>query len=91
MPYFLADLWKVSLTHLTEDEVWAHYEQCLKEHDWTFNYSDDAGAYRAGQDQASHLEKVRTYCSSLDKELADQLFFKYSFWHNDDGSRKEFS
>lgn len=93
MPYFLAELWKTPLEPLTDpknaDELWDHYEKCLIAHDWTFEFTDDFGVWRAGQEQRLYLNTVRDLCSKRDEERTSKLYFKYSFWHNEDGSLKQ--
>lgn len=89
MPYYLAEIWKTDIDQLTTPELWEHYEHCLKAFDWTYNFSDDHGVWESGREQESHLESVRHILEQIDDTRADDLFYKYSFWHNPNGSRKE--
>ena len=91
MPYYLSPLWTTKLNGLSEDQIWDHLEVCLKAFDWTYNFSDDGGVYRAGVEQNNHLDAVMKYCRELDEDRANTLYYKHSFWHNEDGSRKEFA
>jgi len=86
MPYFLAPLWNTTLTSLNEEELWDHFEKCLKAHDWTYNYSDDHGVWRAGEEQAAHLNKVLEGVRAVDRERADRMYYGACPWMNEDGT-----
>jgi len=86
MPHFLATQWMLAPDELTEDELWEHYEKCLLGFDWTYHASDDADVWFIGQQQEDHLKQVRSLCEALDSVRSNNLFYKYSFYHNDDGS-----
>ncbi len=89
MPYFLHALWKTDLKELSEADLWEHYEKCLKAHDWTYQYSDDHGVWRAGTEESDHLSAIRKLTEADDKDRSDKLYWRHCFWLNEDGSRKE--
>jgi hypothetical protein len=83
--------WNINVRTLTEEHLWAHYEECLLAHDWTYNFSDDQYTRRTGRMQCAHIRSICERCTALNRARADKLFFKHSFWHNDDGSKKVFN
>lgn len=88
MPYFLHPLWKTTLGSLTEEQLWEHYDKCLRAHDWTFEYSDDHGVWRAGTEERDHIAAIRKILSESDEDAANKLYWKYSPFLNEDGSFK---
>jgi uncharacterized protein YqjF (DUF2071 family) len=55
------------------------FEQLLKAHDWTYNYSDDHRAWDKGREQAKQIDKARKLLAEKGlKEEADKLHNKYS-------------
>ena len=86
MPHFLAVIWLLDPNELNEQELWEHYEECLRAFDWTYQASNDAEVWHIGQQQEDHLTQVRNRCSALDPTRAYKLYYRYSFYHNDDGS-----
>lgn len=44
---------------LSEDELWEHYEVCLSQHDWSYQYSDDFQVWRTGQNERDYLTRLR--------------------------------
>ena len=89
MPYYLTDLWKEDFHEMNNEQLWKHYEDCLKAHDWTYSYSDDHGVWQAGEDQYDHLKHVKLIAEELDREKAQKLYWKHSFWFNEDGTPKQ--
>lgn len=90
MPYHLKAIFKTDTSPMTDEQLWEHYEQCLTKHDWTYMMSDDGGVYKAGRDETQHILGVKNKLEIIDMGRADRLYWKYSFWYNDDGSRKNF-
>lgn len=80
MPYMLHPLWKTSLSSLSEDELWEHYETCLRAFDWYYSYSDDHGVYQAGTEQQAHVHALRTKLTEVDADRANALYEKHSPW-----------
>jgi hypothetical protein len=62
---------------LPEDEVWAHYEACLKAHDWQYEYSDDYQVWNLGSDERSYLFRLDEYLSLIDRRRTVDLYKKY--------------
>jgi hypothetical protein len=59
-------------TILNEDKI-SDFEQMLKSHDWSYNYSDDHSKYKRGSKQRADIMKMK-------KELGkkgDELYNKY--------------
>jgi hypothetical protein len=55
------------------------FEQLLKAHDWTYNYSDDHRAWDKGREQANQIDKARKLLAEKGlKEEADKLHNKYT-------------
>jgi hypothetical protein len=80
MPYSLAPLWKLDINSLSEEELWEHFEKCLKAHDWTYDYSDDHGVWRAGEEQTTHLHAVLTIARKYDRERAVNMYNSANPW-----------
>lgn len=89
MPYFLAPLWNEEVDYMDDERLFEHFEKCLRCHDWTYDFSDDDGVFRAGEYQSKHIKHVAGMLERVDKEKASKLFFSYCPWFNDDGSRIE--
>ncbi len=55
------------------------FEQLLKVHDWTYQYSDDHRAWDKGREQANKIDKARKLLAEKGlKEEADKLHYKYT-------------
>ena len=55
------------------------FEQLLKVHDWTYQYSDDHRAWDKGREQANKIDKARKLLVEKGlKEEADKLHYKYT-------------
>lgn len=55
------------------------FEQLLKAHDWTYNYSDDHRVWTRGREQANNIAKARKLLDEKGlKEEADKLHYKYT-------------
>ena len=55
------------------------FEQLLKAHDWTYNYSDDHRVWTKGREQANNIAKARKLLDEKGlKEEADKLHYKYT-------------
>lgn len=89
MPYFLAPLWTTDPTELSEEEMWEHYERCLKAHDWMYMMSDDGGVYRAGEEQRNHIALLFEHLRLKDQPRTENLYNKHAPWLNEDGSRRD--
>jgi hypothetical protein len=89
MPYFLAPIWKTTLDSLSNEELWVHFEKCLKAYDWYYSTTDDHGVWRAGEEQNEHLQAVSDRVRELDRERADRIYCKACPWLNEDGSRAD--
>lgn len=77
-------------TKSEEKDIWAIYEEALKHHDWTFQYSDDHRVWTRGMDQQHRIRDLKNLTDELDKDRSQKLYWKHSFWFNEDGTRKEF-
>lgn len=84
----ISTLFEQDISLLSDEQLWEHFEKCLIAHDWTYDFSDDHRVWIRGQEESSYLKGLRAKCEALDKQRSDELFFKHSFWHNDDGSPK---
>lgn len=90
MPYYLKPIFKTSTEDMSDELLWEHYEKCLQHNDWTADFSDDFGVARAGRDSLSYINAIRKRLQNIDGDRASKLYWKYSFWHNDDGTHKKF-
>jgi hypothetical protein len=55
------------------------FEQLLKAHDWTYNYSDDHRAWTKGREQANKIANARKLLEENGlQEEADKLHYKYT-------------
>ena len=82
MPYYLDDFWKTPIDDMSDDDLWVHYYECLQRHDFTYQYSDDHGVWRAGCKKEDHLRLVRMRVELLDKEMSNLLYETYNPWMN---------
>ena len=54
-------------------------ETLLKQHDWTYQYSDDHRWYKAGQQEATRIREVMQECNNNDLgTMAKVLYDKYN-------------
>ena len=87
MPRSLNPIYELTFTTMAEPGIWDHYEQCVRNHDWTYEYSDDHSIWVAGNKERDYIDAFRTHLQELDRSRADLLFYKYCPWLNDDGTR----
>ena len=67
----------VNYSSLTGEELWNHYEDCLKYHDWSFQYSDDYSYFRLGKQERAYLISFCEKLKKLDDNRAVGLFNQY--------------
>jgi hypothetical protein len=67
----------VTIALLNDNEAWSHYELCLKNHDWTYEYSDDSRYWSNGNHERKYLDIIRNRLSRLDENRATELYNKY--------------
>ena len=89
MPATLRDVWKADFHEMDNDELWNHYEDCLKAHDWTYDFSDDHQVWQVGNEERKHLLGVKALLEDVDRDNANTLYWKYSFFFNEDGTPKQ--
>ena len=55
------------------------YEQLLKSHDWTYNYSDDHGVWKKGTVEAEEIRRYKNILNGIGmSEIAEKMYTKYS-------------
>ena len=55
------------------------FEQLLRTHDWTYNYSDDHSVWTKGREQANKIANARKLLEAKGlQEEADKLHYKYT-------------
>jgi len=63
--------------HQHSEEL-AKYEELLKRHDWTYNYSDDQRAWSKGNKEADEIQRMKRTLSGLGlASVASELYAKY--------------
>jgi len=67
----------VNYSNLTGDALWNHYEDCLKYHDWSFQYADDPTYHRLGKAERGYLIRFRDALKKLNEKRATELFNQY--------------
>lgn len=77
--------WETNLEELSEQELWEHYEKCLKKHDWTYDFTEEEEIRQIGQTQFSHLAAARILVGTMDEKRATEMYFEYCpFLHDED-------
>ena len=71
-------MWKIDLTTLSNDELWEHFEQIVKAHDWWFAMSDDHRVWVNGTAQQAHLTECSNILGELDASRRDSILEKYA-------------
>jgi len=71
------ELWLIDVSTLSTDELWEHFEACLKVHDWYFAMSDDHRYWIAGIAQRNHLDECVKRLNDVDASRKDALLEKY--------------
>lgn len=61
----------------TEDP-WAEYERLLKNHDWTFEMSDDHRVWEAGRAAQERLIRLKELLCTVNKERAMEMWRLYA-------------
>ncbi len=74
MPRPKNQLFDKLLTGMSDEELWKHYEACLRAHDWEHHYTDDHQVWLLGRDEASYIAKLKQRVSALDIERAGALY-----------------
>ena len=59
---------------MSGNKIWEHYEECLKCHDWTYQYSDDTSYYQRGSTELKYILMIRKGLALRDAVRADELF-----------------
>ncbi len=69
----------------------AKYEELLKRHDWTYNYSDDSRAWSKGKKEADEIQRMKRTLSDLGLEdIASAMYAEHSpFTKKDDNVQEE--
>jgi hypothetical protein len=57
--------------------TFSQFEQALKQHDWTYNYSDDGRVWRRGEAQAKDIESMAKELVLVDADRTVDLYNKY--------------
>ena len=70
--------------------LWEVYEDTLRTHDWTYEYSDDHEIWCRGNDSMNKIRDIKSSLNLEDKTRANKLYWKYSYWHNEDGTKRNF-
>ena len=71
-------LFTVKFNTLTLKTLWEHYKDCLKEHDWTYEYSDDFRVWSNGAYEAAYIGHLRTALEKHDKKRSEKLYEQYN-------------
>ena len=79
-------IFKIKFNELNEQELWKHYDQCLRQHDWGYEYSDDNRYWTNGTVESSYLGALKEKLKSIDKIRANNMYFMHSPFHNNDGT-----
>ena len=77
MPRSINENFKKDTTSLHGQALWDHYALCLKQHDWSYQYSDDFQVWRVGQDERAYLLRMCERLSEFDKVKAEAMFAKH--------------
>ena len=66
------------------------YEELLKRHDWTYNYSDDHRAWKKGSVQANEIRQLRGILNDLGLgSIASEMYDKHSPFTKKDANVQE--
>ena len=66
------------------------YEELLKRHDWTYNYSDDSRAWSKGKKEADEIRRMKRTLSDLGLEaIASEMYDKHSPFTKKDANVQE--
>jgi len=77
MPRSINQNFKKATASLSNSELWEHYELCLKQHDWSYQYSDDFQVWRVGSDERTYLVNLCDKLGAIDNDRSTNLFAKY--------------
>ena len=58
------------------------FEELLKNHDWTYQMSEDSYYYRRGQNQLKEIDEVIAQGGEEYKKLYKQYRNKFGVWQN---------
>ncbi len=61
---------------MKENAIVQELEQCLKEHDWYYSFSDDHRYWSRGFSQRKHIFSLKEQLN--DDKLFDELYKKYA-------------
>jgi hypothetical protein len=73
-----ANPWKTDLTKLSNDELWEHFKELVKTHDWWFAMSDDHRVWVNGITQQAHLKECSNILGKLDASRRNSILEKYA-------------
>ena len=59
---------------MTQDELWQHYEACLKAHDWQHEYSDDYQVWSLGFDESTYIDNLGERLHRIDRKRTLSLY-----------------
>lgn len=71
-------LFAVKSHTLTLEQLWIHYEACLKSHDWNYEYSDDFRVWSNGRIQSDYIKHLVKVLSKHDEDKAKEMYNKYT-------------
>lgn len=60
MPRPSNPIFSVDFSEMSKAELWEHFEKCMDQHDWFFEYSDDHVYWRLGTQERDYLSRLAT-------------------------------
>jgi hypothetical protein len=70
---------ETNTSNMSNDQLWIHYESCLKLHDWSYDYSDDFYIWEIGSKERHHINNLLLKLGQIDSFKAQSLYDKYSY------------
>jgi hypothetical protein len=64
----LNEIFTKNVDVMNDQEKWDHYRECLKRHDWSFEFSDDFTCWKNGSIERDHIRVVRDKLGEQAKE-----------------------
>jgi hypothetical protein len=68
---------EVIVARMFHGVTFAEFEQALKAHDWTYEYSDDGSVWAGGQAQADQIREMARQLVMVDPKKVETLYNRY--------------